>query len=175
MAIPLHRRLLYSLVTLLAFLALLEGVLALLPLVWTRAVQPEEAGVGQTILFVGDSVTLGEGLGFGRAWPEQLDDQLEARGLADIAVYNYAREGATGGRIDRRVEEHLLRLRHGGEDDGPGPVVLLMLGHNDFVWWVSRKRARGDIRSKLRDNTQRSSDVSATSPTLRLLRIVRWA
>lgn len=129
-SLPVARRLLYGALVLLLVLAAVEGGLALVPLLLLCPLAAVPEGGKREILCLGDSVTFGSGLARGQAWPEQLEQQLRDRGVANTKVLNFAREGHAGFRLDPRADALLEQL-----DPGAGPIVLSMLGHNDFVWW----------------------------------------
>jgi lysophospholipase L1-like esterase len=129
--LPLHRRVIYSAVVLLLFLAVVEGVLASLPVVLSRPLGPLAPGGQRVVLCIGDGVTYGSGLARGQAWPDQLAQQFAARGMDDTKVHSFGREGQAGFRLDPRANAELQQLPAAAQ-----PLVLAMLGHNDFVWWA---------------------------------------
>lgn len=175
--LPLYRRVLYSALVLLLLLAVVEGVLALLPAVLIRPQGSEPGGEKRLILCLGDSVTFGTGLPRGQAWPGQLEQQLVARGLQDAKVLNFGREGQAGFRLDPRADAELEHLSLDSR-----PLVLAMLGHNDFVGWADE--APHDLPFGGVDNRNFSaadygSGLAGLDPPLarglpRLPRVLRW-
>ncbi len=167
MSIPIHRRVLYTSFVLALFLVLLEAVLAVAPALLT----PSEDTLGDAeveLVCVGDSVTAGSGVSHEQTWPSILAAQLGERGVERVHVSNISDLGAGGGILHGRAQPAISHLSSDSR-----PLVLVMLGHNDFVWW-GEEGAKG-IRGRLRDNAGRmqSGDLPSWQP--RILRVLRWS
>lgn len=130
----------------LALLAVELG-LSVVPDIVRDATLPDASGRhGQTVICIGDSVTYGLGVAEEDSWPAQLGARLAAQGR-DVPVLNYGLPGTRFEVVGALLSGDLRRL----PDDAP-PLLLLMLGHNDF------------------------NPVGTTEPSpFALLRLVSWA
>lgn len=78
----------------------------------------------QTYLALGDSYTIGEGLGIQKSWPYQLTDQLNKNGFN---IQNIAIIAKTGWRTDELIEAIDKKLT----DDKKFDIVSLLIGVNN--------------------------------------------
>lgn len=150
------RKLGYATLVFAVFLVLLEGALTALPAVLSRAGAVGGEGAG-LIVCLGDSVTFGHGLRPDAAWPARLHQRVAGR-TPDVRVINRGRGGLSLGalRPERALGEPELR-------DG---LVLVMLGHNDFLGWT------GEQKNPFGNAAEPASSSPGWSP--RLLRVGAW-
>ncbi len=167
--IPLGRRLLYSGVLFGLFLLLLEVGLSLYPKVAVH-LRNETLVVGDARLLItafGDSVTYGYGVQQGEDWPRQLQGRL---GFMDPppALASMARPGAGLATV---VELGIPRLKPAEPD--LRSVVLLMVGHNDFLTWPETgvNPFSADMNAYENNPTPRAAEDSRP----RLVRVASWA
>ena len=160
---PVYKKIFYSIFTLFFFALLLEGILALIPLVLgfqQRGAYEHILQGGTAIITLGDSVTYGYGLKTTESWPSQLEASLHTKG-AQVSVINRAVSGMDSTeavqREIRTIEEIAAK--------GTRPVVLVMLGHNDLA---------GPGWRQWSAPTKESADQNTIAPP-RLWRIFRWA
>jgi lysophospholipase L1-like esterase len=156
------KRLVFSLVPLMLFLATLEGALRIAPdvLAWERRLTTKLAPDAQLYLVtMGDSVTAGANLPAGESWPDQLESLAHAEGIRGLDVVNVA---SNGNRYNN-VEEYQLPAI-GRLPKGAGLVVTVLVGHNDFSFWPSAS----DVLSR------RPHDFRAKHDNLRLFNVLLW-
>ncbi|MDG1478638.1 MAG: GDSL-type esterase/lipase family protein [Myxococcota bacterium] len=163
-SLPLSRRIIYSGVMFVAFLALAEVVLTIIP---TLAVSNSTAGLAEetagTVVCVGDSVTAGVGVPAGQAWPDHLSLNLARH---DVSVLRAATPGA---QVRDGIAQATQLVTALPED--ARPVVLVMLGHNDALRWDPGAR-RGFERHRRAAEPGDARTAAAWQP--RIVRVARW-
>lgn len=168
--LPLSKRVIFSALVLVAALALAEGALALVPVLYqaSRDAGPVSAdGAGRMVICVGDSVTSGQGLDASLSYPRQLSTRVAGR-AGKIPVTQMARPGADSGALKQDVAPNLMRVA-----DGARPVAVVMLGHNDFLDWSGGSARRAFVGSAAGSSASEHGDPrDAHRP--RLLRLWRW-
>lgn len=160
--LSLPKKLLFSAITLGIALVLFEGALALLPRLYVAAQgvrRPTE--VAQTwLIFTGDSVTAGFGVGRQNAYPTLLGNDLKHLGLTGYGTFNVAMSGSGLEEVGAQVRDALaqtpMKVR---------PVVLAMVGHNDLMNWSNHHTPQNP------DTVQGPQGIG-DGP--RLLRLLRW-
>ncbi len=164
-SIPLRRRLLYTGVVFGLFLLLLEGALALYPklAVHLRNDEGQPGSARVLITAFGDSVTYGYGVQEGEGWPEQLGGRLSGYD-PPVAIAKMARPGAGLATV---VELGIPRIKV--VEPGMHSVVLLMVGHNDFLAWPE------DAVNPFSAEISASAPRAAEDHRPRLLRVASWA
>jgi lysophospholipase L1-like esterase len=162
--LPLSRRILYSGVMFVAFLALVEVVLAAIPLLAVKnSTAGLAAGAAGTVVCVGDSVTAGVGVPAGQAWPDHLSLNLARHGVSVL------RAATPGAQVRDGVAQATQLVAALPED--ARPVVLVMLGHNDALRWDPGAR-RGFERHRREAEPGDSSIEASWQP--RIVRVARW-
>ena len=111
------------------------------------------------IIVVGDSVAFGYGLEPGESWPSVLFEQLKEKKI-QVSVRNRAVSG--NGTMEMERERHTIEKV---SKLNKRPLVLVMMGHNDFIghgWrsWASQ------------GNGTSVPSINTNPP--RIYRIVRW-
>ncbi|MFT5682571.1 MAG: hypothetical protein ACI8RZ_003493 [Myxococcota bacterium] len=162
--LPISRRILYSGVVFVCFLLMLEGALALIPVLAVDNHSAELAeGAAGTVVCVGDSVTAGVGVPAGQSWPDHLSLNLARH---NIAVIRSATPGA-------QVRDGLTQATELVETlpDDARPVVLVMLGHNDALRWEPGAR-RGFERHRREAVAGEATETAPWQP--RIVRVLRW-
>ena len=149
---------------LVGFVLLLEGVLTVYPRLSHAVRDASVAPESLAIACIGDSVTYGDGLQPGQAWPEQLGAALSDRGLP-VSVHNLGTQGQTSHALRGRGGTFIKRLPAEST-----PVVLVMMGHNDFLFWPV---TRPDGQHAFEQTPDAASEVRRGWEP-RLLRISRW-
>ena len=163
--IPTHRKILYSAVMLVVAVLLLEGGLALVPALMVRRDAAADAGEGDVVVCVGDSVTAGVGIAPGQSWPDHLSLQLLRRGTP---LLREATPGAGVVEATQRARALLAELPPTSR-----PIVLVMIGHNDALRWEPGARQGFEA---YRRTAGEGAAVQRRQPWRgpRLLRILRW-
>jgi lysophospholipase L1-like esterase len=157
------KKIIFTSVTFLLFLIVLEVMLALTPLIlgFTQGGSYERIlNGGTTIICLGDSVTYGYGLEANESWPTQLKQRLHAKG-AQISVFNRGLSGMDSTEIIQR-ELHIIKNI---AKKGSRLVVLVMIGHNDLAGRGWRQWSAPN----------KDSPGKTSLPPPRLWRIFRWA
>lgn len=168
--LPLSRRALFSALTLVATLLVVEGALSLIPRIyqWSRAGQAvASVGSSRVILCVGDSVTAGQGLERAQSYPSQLSERLVERGEAAVSVVTMARPAAASEALRTDVAPNVIRVAGGAR-----PVALVMMGHNDFLDWSGSKVHDAFGRGQTAGGPSHGDPREGGGP--RLLRLMRW-
>lgn len=100
---------------------------------------PNEKGIEQTIVALGDSLTAGYMLAPGAGFPEQLEIYLEDQGHR-VTVINAGVSGDT-------TQGGLSRLSWALSDapDGKPDMVIVELGGNDMLRGIDPKRTRANL------------------------------
>lgn len=131
--LPLYKRLIYGSVVFVAFLALLNKSLSLMPFFLDRSTAPTGPAVegAASVVCLGDSVTYGSGVSTSQSYPMVLKKQLQDRGFAQADVFNLGHPAA--GTLYPQQVAH-------GEGTSlrgyPGQlVILILIGHNDVTRW----------------------------------------
>lgn len=162
-ALPIWKRVLFSVSIFALFLVALEGLLALSPRLAMLAhgvMNRGDADDAVVVMCAGDSVTYGLNLDIQRSYPWQLADDLAARGYGGTSVMMAARPGAKSTQLNIEVRPWLLGL-----PANQRPVVYVMLGHNDFFMWDP------DLNRGAFDGIQAPADPS---DGLRISRVLVW-
>lgn len=161
--LSLGRKLGYSLAVLVGLLVLVEVLLAVFP--WQRLIARDHvvaAGTNTVFLAVGDSVTYGDGVAAHQAYPAVLARELQERGLSEVDVVNLGQQGAGSAAAREQVERGLAAL-----PEGAVPVVLWMVGHNDFLQYRWKRSSPGT-------GTQEGEGAQASGRMPRTLRVLTW-
>ena len=161
--LSLPKKMLFTGISFVLFLLILEGVLTLIPVLLgfqQRGNYDTILEGGTTIVCLGDSVTYGYGLKNDESWPAQLQQALKNKGTA-IQVVNRAVSGMNSTEMLQRERKNISRIAQ----RGVRPVVLIMIGHNDLAgagWrqWSAQQEV--------------SASASSYRPP-RLWRVLRWA
>ncbi|MFN7146042.1 MAG: GDSL-type esterase/lipase family protein [Myxococcota bacterium] len=150
----------------LLFLVALEGALAAFPRALVLLARREAREVtGLALVAHGDSLTTGGSRGE-VAWAEWLERDLDRLGVTDVTIVNNARQGAAA--VAMRTD--LLPVLEARPAGAP-TVLLLWIGHNDFVTWSFQEREAFARRGAAVAN----GSVEAAGPEgPRLLRVARW-
>lgn len=160
---PVYKKIFFSVITFFLFVLLLEGILALIPLVLgfqQRGAYDHILKGGTAIITLGDSVTYGYGLKPTESWPSQLERKLQSKG-AHVSVINRAVSGMDSTEAVQREVKTIQDIAN----RGTRPVVLVMLGHNDLA---------GPGWRQWSAPTAETAQKESTTPP-RLWRIFRWA
>lgn len=162
---PVARRLAYSVAVFVLFLFAVEAALATVPRALVQVARREARDVsGLALVAHGDSLTTGGSRGE-VAWATWLERDLERLGVTGVSVVNNARQGAAA--VAMRTD--LLPVLEARPAGAP-TVLLLWIGHNDFVTWSFQERQAFARRGAETD----ASGSAATAEGPRLLRIARW-
>ncbi len=95
-----------------------------------RAAHPSIDMADRLLLFLGDSVAGGLGVGADAAFPQRVVDHLNGEGIGDFQMMNRARPGWD---VERLVDDALPVIE--ALPDGAKPLVFVMIGHNDINMW----------------------------------------
>lgn len=161
--LPLWKRLVFAVMTTIAFLGFVELALELIPTIYLAIHTPPPAAPGDLDIFCfGDSVTFGTGVGPEESWPYRLQTRLSDAAYP-VAVYNGGYPADGWAKLPERTR---VLVRYSSPDRRA--IALLMMGHNDIIGW-------GHLPF---DNAERQA-FQETRPRLvwsglRLLRVFRW-
>ncbi len=117
----------------LCLLALVTAEVGLRVLAWKDvrdAGQPTVDIEERLLLFLGDSVTAGLGVGADGAFPQHVVERLQGSGFDSFQMLNRARPGWD---VERVVEDALPLVE--GLQDNARPLLFVMIGHNDINMW----------------------------------------
>ena len=163
-AIPLHRKILYSLILLGVTLGLVELGLTVAPHIWARTQWiPPPDGATTWLIFTGDSVTAGYGLAdHNLAYPGVIQAELLANHRTSYGVYTAAQSSADVARVSTQIRDGLTVTPMDVH-----PVVLCMVGHNDLMAW-----AKGPLQGIEQQTARQGPQNLGSGP--RLLRLLSW-
>ena len=82
------------------------------------------------LLFLGDSVAGGLGVGADAAFPQRVVEELNGEGIGGFQMMNRARPGWD---VERLVDDAVPVID--GLAAGAKPLVFVMIGHNDINMW----------------------------------------